>query len=215
MVDYAESGRCRHLLILDYFGEPTTERCEACNNCLGEAAPAGDAADAGLREIIATLRDEFASRYGRDPADIMGPKTVRELATYRPRDRGELLETWGIAEIKVDWFGAEVLRAIADWEEANPDAPARPERTGRRQPRLVDAELLPVDEALYGRLSAWRLERSQRDAVPAYVVFSNKTLREIAALRPRDLRALAGVWGVGSSRVARHGDEVLAVLNAG
>ena len=39
-------------------------------------------------------------------------------------------------------------------------------------------------------------------------------LREIAALRPSDTHALSGVWGVGSSRVARYGDEVLAVLNA-
>ncbi|MCH7608359.1 MAG: RecQ family ATP-dependent DNA helicase [Chloroflexi bacterium] len=221
MVDYAESGRCRHLLILDYFGESAAERCRACDNCLGEAGPAGDAADAGLREVIATLRDELASRYGREPADIMGPKTVRELATYRPRERGELLETWGIAEVKADWFGAEVLRAIEQWEEANPDAPARPERPerpgrlGRRQPRLVDAELLPVDEALYQRLSEWRRDRARRDDVPAYVVFSNKTLREIAALRPGDVRALSGVWGVGGSRVSRYGSEVLAVVNGG
>ncbi|MCH8199826.1 MAG: HRDC domain-containing protein, partial [Chloroflexi bacterium] len=221
MVDYAESGRCRHLLILDYFGESAAERCEACDNCLGEAAPGGHAADAGLREVIATLRDELASRYGREPADIMGPKTVRELATYRPRERGELLETWGIAEVKADWFGAEVLRAIEQWEEANPDAPARPERPerpgrlGKRQPRLVDAELLPVDEALYQRLSDWRRDRARRDGVPAYVVFSNKTLREIAALRPGDVGALSGVWGVGGSRVSRYGSEVLAVVNGG
>ena len=217
MVDYAESGRCRHLLILDYFGEPAPERCESCDNCLGEAAPTGAAADAGLREIIATLRDELASRYGREPADIMGPRTVRELATYRPHDRGELLETWGIGGVKLDWFGSEVLRAIGEWEEANPDAPARPERpvpTGRRQVRLVEAEERPVDEALYRRLTEWRIERARRDGVPAYVVFSNKTLREIAALRPSDTHALSGVWGVGSSRVARYGDEVLAVLNA-
>ncbi|MCH8848885.1 MAG: RecQ family ATP-dependent DNA helicase [Chloroflexi bacterium] len=215
MVDYAESGRCRHLLILDYFGEQAAEHCQACDNCLGEAGPAGAVADAGLREVIATLRDELAARYQREPADIMGPKTVRELATYRPRDRGELLETWGIAEVKADWFGAELMRAIEQWEDANPDAPARPERTGRRQPRLVEAELLPVDEALYQRLSDWRRDRARRDSVPAYVVFSNKTLREIAALRPRDMNALSGVWGVGSSRVARYGDEVLAVVNGG
>ncbi|MCH8974881.1 MAG: HRDC domain-containing protein, partial [Chloroflexi bacterium] len=51
--------------------------------------------------------------------------------------------------------------------------------------------------------------------VPAYVVFSNKTLREIAALRPGDVGALSGVWGVGGSRVSRYGDEVLAVVNGG
>ena len=215
MVDYAESGRCRHMLILDYFGEGAAERCEACDNCLGEAAPVGATADAGLREIIATLRDGLASRYRREPADIMGPRTVRELATYRPRDRDELLETWGIGEVKLDWFGGDVLRAIGEWEEENPDAPARPERTGRRQPRLVESEQRPVDEALYRRLTEWRLDRSRRDGVPAYVVFSNKTLRESAALRPVDTHALSGVWGVGSSRVARYGDDVLAVLNAG
>ena len=173
----------------------------------------GATADAGLREIIATLRDGLASRYRREPADIMGPRTVRELATYRPRDRDELLETWGIGGVKLDWFGGDVLRAIGEWEEENPDAPARPERTGRRQPRLVESEQRPVDEALYRRLAEWRLDRSRRDGVPAYVVFSNKTLREIAGLCPGDLRALSGVWGVGSSRVARYGDEVLAVVN--
>ena len=214
MVDYAESGRCRHMLILDYFGEGAAERCAACDNCLGESAPAGATADPGLRDLIAGLRDRLASRYRREPADMLGPRTVRELATYRPRDRAELLEAWGIGEVKVGWFGDEVLRAIAEWEESHPDAPDRPVRSGRRQPRLVESDERPVDEALYRRLAEWRRDRARRDSVPAYVVFSNKTLREIAALRPVDVHALSGVWGVGASRVARYGEEVLAVLNA-
>ena len=70
-----------------------------------------------------------------------------------------------------------------------------------------------VDDAIYERLTKWRRERSLRDSVPAYVVFSNKTLREIASVCPEDLRTLAEVWGVGQSRVARYGAEVLAVVD--
>jgi hypothetical protein len=52
-----------------------------------------------------------------------------------------------------------------------------------------------VDDELYERLAWWRRDRAERDGVPAYVICGNKTLRDIAARRPQDERALADVWG--------------------
>jgi superfamily II DNA helicase RecQ len=63
-------------------------------------------------------------------------------------------------------------------------------------------------------LKAWRLERSKADEVPAYVVFSNSTLEEIAARQPRTLADLARVSGVGPAKLERYGEEVLRVLAA-
>ena len=61
-------------------------------------------------------------------------------------------------------------------------------------------------------LKAWRLTRARADEVPAYVVFHNATLEEIAARRPRSLAELAAVPGVGPAKLERYGEEVLAAL---
>ena len=63
-------------------------------------------------------------------------------------------------------------------------------------------------------LREWRLARSKADDVPAYVVFHNSTLAEIAARRPRTLAELALVPGVGPTKLERYGDEVLAALES-
>jgi DNA helicase-2/ATP-dependent DNA helicase PcrA len=69
------------------------------------------------------------------------------------------------------------------------------------------------DDPLYAALKRWRLERATADDLPAYVVFHNSTLAEIAGRRPRDLSELSTVPGVGPTKLERYGDEVLAVLS--
>jgi DNA helicase II / ATP-dependent DNA helicase PcrA len=69
-------------------------------------------------------------------------------------------------------------------------------------------------DPLYAALKKWRLQRATADDLPAYVVFHNSTLAEIAGRRPRDLSELGTVPGVGPTKLQRYGDEVLAVLNA-
>jgi DNA helicase-2/ATP-dependent DNA helicase PcrA len=66
----------------------------------------------------------------------------------------------------------------------------------------------------FDALKAWRLERARADEVPAYVVFSNATLTEIAERRPRTLAELAAVSGVGPAKLERYGEEVLRVVAA-
>ena len=64
----------------------------------------------------------------------------------------------------------------------------------------------------FGALREWRLERAKADEVPAYVVFHNATLAEIADRQPRTLSELALVPGVGPAKLERYGEEVLAAL---
>jgi ATP-dependent DNA helicase UvrD/PcrA len=85
------------------------------------------------------------------------------------------------------------------------------------KPSRFLAELTPDAAAAeppdgFEALKAWRLERARRDEVPAYVVFHNSTLEEIAGRRPRSLAELAAVPGVGPAKLERYGDEVLAAL---
>jgi DNA helicase-2/ATP-dependent DNA helicase PcrA len=68
------------------------------------------------------------------------------------------------------------------------------------------------DDPVFAELKKWRLERSRADGVPAYVVFHNAALAEIAARKPRSLGDLASVPGVGPAKLERYGDELLSVL---
>ena len=62
------------------------------------------------------------------------------------------------------------------------------------------------------RLKEWRKSRARADGVPAYVIFHDKTLEEIADLLPKDWADLAAISGVGPTKLERYGDEVLAVV---
>jgi len=70
------------------------------------------------------------------------------------------------------------------------------------------------DDPTYTALKEWRLQRSRADEVPAYVVFHNSTLAEIAARRPRTIHELASVPGVGPAKLERYGSELLEALQA-
>jgi DNA helicase II / ATP-dependent DNA helicase PcrA len=68
------------------------------------------------------------------------------------------------------------------------------------------------DDPTYVTLKEWRLKRSKHDDVPAYVVFHNSTLAEIAARRPKTIGELASVPGVGPAKLERYGRDVLDAL---
>ncbi len=68
------------------------------------------------------------------------------------------------------------------------------------------------DDPIFAALKQWRLERARADDVPAYVVFHNSTLAEIAGRKPQSLGDLARVPGVGPAKLERYGDDVLSAL---
>jgi superfamily II DNA helicase RecQ len=71
---------------------------------------------------------------------------------------------------------------------------------------------VPTDDPTFDALRVWRLARAREDEVPAYVVFPDRTLVEIASRRPRTLGELAQISGVGPAKLERYGGDVLAAL---
>jgi ATP-dependent DNA helicase RecQ len=85
----------------------------------------------------------------------------------------------------------------------------RPSRT-RSAKKAVE---LPEQAApLFERLRSWRAATAREQGIPAYVIFHDATLREIATRRPEDLSGLAGISGVGEAKLARYGEQILAAL---
>ena len=77
------------------------------------------------------------------------------------------------------------------------------------------AQLSGEDEALFQKLRAWRGATAKELGLPAYVIFHDATLRQIATARPGSLAGLAGISGVGESKLAKYGPGVLGVLGGG
>jgi ATP-dependent DNA helicase RecQ len=91
--------------------------------------------------------------------------------------------------------------------------PARSGASGSRS-RAAAPTMTPADEALFEALRTRRLELARADGVPPYVVASDRTLRELAELRPKSKAGLEGVFGIGPAKAAKYGDDFLAVVRA-
>ena len=86
---------------------------------------------------------------------------------------------------------------------------------GRRAPRARPSrgESLGANAGpLFDRLKEWRRRRAADDGVPAYVIFHDRTLAEIAERKPRDRTGLGSVSGIGPAKLDRYADEVLAIV---
>jgi ATP-dependent DNA helicase RecQ len=76
---------------------------------------------------------------------------------------------------------------------------------------------VPLDDAAaerFAALKAWRAEVAREHNLPAYIVFHDAALAEMARARPSTLDDLAGISGVGSRKLAAYGEEILRVLSA-
>jgi DNA helicase-2/ATP-dependent DNA helicase PcrA len=174
--------------------------------------------DGDVPAFVASLHERFGATAGRGVhlLTLHRAKGLEFEAVYLPRlDEGELpnrradvdeerrLLYVGITRAKrhvlVTWAG-KPSRFLAELGAAKQAAAARPARS-------LD-ELPPA----FGALREWRLERARADEVPAYVVFHNATLAEIAERQPRTLAELALVPGVGPAKLERYGEDVLAAL---
>ena len=217
MIEYAETSGCRRALILRYFGEQPPERCGNCDNCAGTAAATAAAYPEELFTALLDLRSTLAEQSGRPPYMVFEERTAREVATYRPATDEELLATWGMGQTRMRWFGDRVLSLMREWVQEHPDADPAPERSYDRQrvaARVEDGVEVAYDDPLYRRLRAWRRDRARTDGVPAYTLFTDRTARELAALRPASEADLRGVWGLGDSRVRAFGADLLEVIRA-
>ncbi|MGE3960526.1 MAG: RecQ family ATP-dependent DNA helicase [Dehalococcoidia bacterium] len=219
MTEYAETTGCRRAVILRYFGEEAPERCELCDNCLGRHEGAEAVAFAeDLYDRLLDLREAIARQGDRDPYRVFENRTAREIATYRPRSVDALQAIWGIGSKRASWFGRDVLAIVDEWEREHPEAtppPALPAQStlgSRSRTATDDGPEVRPDDPLFQALRAWRSERAKAEGLPAYTVFSDRTLRELVTVRPRNVHALLGVWGLGESRVERFGPELVRVI---
>ena len=224
-----ETAGCRRQALLGYFGE-ASERCGNCDRCL-EPVETVDGTVIAQKALSAVLRT--GERFGAEHliAVLRGEATAKVL-----QHRHDRLVTFGVgADIdKTLWrsylrqlVAADVLKIdIGGYGALKPGSRGRAvlkgdesvalhgEAAGRRRERGRAAEVPgEVDQALFARLKQQRLDIAREEGVPAYVIFHDRSLMDMASRKPRNLDALAACHGVGAGKLARYGEVFLAVVN--
>ncbi|MDR1010186.1 MAG: DNA helicase RecQ [Opitutaceae bacterium] len=227
MLHYAENAACRRRELLAYFGETfATDNCGACDNCL-EPRETYDGTIAAQKFLSCVYRVRQASRFGVGLNHIV--EVLTGAATEKIRRWGhDKVSTYGIGPemSRPQWaaVGRELMRMgfLAQAEGEFPTLELTQEgmdllRTRRpvsltkpiALPKVKKAALregdVACDEILFARLRELRKKLADEKRVPAYVIFGDKTLRELARLYPTTERDLIGIFGMGDKKRAEFG----------
>ena len=242
MVGYADGLSCRREALLGYFGEPYAAPCGNCDICLEppETFDATEQAQMalscvyrlwehggfgyGVGYVIDVLRgseNEKILARGHDSLSTYGIGAEFSRDHWQSLIR-QLIHRGYLAQDIARYSAlrlTEASRPLLHGEEtvimATPRVrvPTKKQRLrAARSGRAAELAGLPVDEALYEELRALRKRLADAQNVPAYVVFSDATLAEMAARRPATSAELLDVNGVGQTKLERYGDAFLAVI---
>jgi ATP-dependent DNA helicase RecQ len=236
LIGFCESTGCRRQTLLAYFGEAHPGACGHCDNCL-QPPRSWDGTVAAQKALSCVYRSgqRFGAAHvidilrGADTAKIR-QNGHQSLSTYgigsdldakQWRSVFRQLVATGLLDVDIEGHGALRLTpassAVLKGERSlslrtEQAAPARRRERAGRDTVVVD--LPPEASSRFEALRRWRSEAAREQSVPAYVIFHDSTLREIALHRPGDIDALSRINGVGAGKLERYGDAVLATLVA-
>ena len=237
MTAFAEATTCRRRVLLGYFGETLDHDCGNCDVCLdppelydatvdaqkalsavyrmGERFGAGQVID-----VLVGANTDKVAKWGHDQLSVFGVGADRSRDEWTSIIRqlihhGYLYQD--IAEYSALKFRPSargVLRGETELRFARPRVHVKADKK-RKVPRSVALSGSDVDEELFERLRELRREIAAEQDVPAYVVFSDKTLADMAARRPQTADEFLEVFGVGEAKLKRYGDVFLEAIPAG
>ncbi|WP_197318729.1 DNA helicase RecQ [Saccharomonospora sp. NB11] len=241
MLALCETVDCRRARLLAYFGQQLDgERCGNCDTCLSPPETwDGTVAAQKLLSTVVRLKRERGQKFGAGQiVDILRGKRTPKVTQHRHdqlsvfgvgTDLGEgewravvrQLLAQGLLAVEGDYGTLVTTDASDEVLFRGRTVPLRrdPARTAVRSSRTTSAraETVELDDeasAVFERLRAWRAAAAKEQGVPAYVLFHDATLRQIATLRPSTRAELGTVNGVGETKLSRYGDEVLGVLTS-
>jgi ATP-dependent DNA helicase RecQ len=235
MLGLCETMSCRRTRLLEYFGEGSAP-CGNCDTCLiPPVSFDGTVPVQKLLSAIYRVDQRFAAGHVIDV--LRGVESERIQQWHH-----NALSVFGIGSERAEAEWRAILRQVIAMGLVTVDHEmymslkltdaARPVLKGGQQVQLrqyqkpvkqkraaapkgyVESDLSRSEQEIFDKLRWWRVETARAHNVPAYVIFVDATLREIAKAKPTSLAELRGVTGVGEKKLASYGDEIVAMINA-
>ncbi len=235
MLGLCETAGCRRVHLLQYFGQ-SSEPCGNCDTCLSPPS-SFDATEAvqkllstiyrvgqrfGAVHVLEVLRGVDSTRvkqWQHQTLSTFGIGADRSEAEWRAILRQTLAQ--GLVDVDHEQYGSlkltEAARPVLRGETVlmlrRYQKPGRQRRTVAAPGSYTETSLSGAQQALFERLRWWRMETARTHNVPAYVIFHDATLREIARAMPMSLDALRLVSGVGEKKLDSYGEEITRLVS--
>ena len=231
MIDYCRATKCLRGLLLDYFGCEHPEKCGNCSNCNAVFVKKDITVDAqkvlsctkriqsalgydvGAMLIAKTLhrsRDKRVAQLGLNKLSTYGIMQERslndiiDLITYLT-DKGYLRKNRTYGGIAVTHRADDVLfsgeKVMMECKDAKPE-------TRRKKREQADSG----EDSLYHQLRDMRATLAKRQSVPAFVIVSNATLKDMASKKPTNLKELLKVTGIGEVKASKYGEHFINII---
>ena len=234
MLGLCETLSCRRVRLLDYFGQSSTP-CGNCDTCM--TPPVSFDATEAVQKLLSTIY-RVGQRFGAvHVLEVLRGVDAEKVRQWRHHE----LSTFGIGSDKSEAEWRAILRQVIalglvdiDHESygalklstaARPvlkgeqqialrryQKPVKQKRTTSKPSGFVQTDLSVSQQALFERLRWWRVETAREHNVPAYVIFHDATLREIAKAMPASIDGLRVVSGVGEKKLQSYGAQIIALI---
>lgn len=233
MLGLCETLGCRRVHLLDYFGEASNP-CGNCDTCL--SPPVSFDATLAVQKLLSAVYrvgQRFAAGHVIDVLRGVESDRVKQwrhdqLSTFaigagmsEPEWRAIVRQVIALGLLSVDYDNYNaltlsddarpVLRGEQKIQLRQYQKPVR-KRSGGRASSFIESDLSAEEKEIFERLRWWRMETAREHNVPAYVIFHDATLREIAKARPQSLTDLRGVSGVGEKKLETYGEAITALI---
>ncbi|MEG5017562.1 MULTISPECIES: DNA helicase RecQ [unclassified Microcoleus] len=226
VINYAESTECRRTIQLSYFGDSFPGNCGTCDNCCNQKPVEDWTIEAmkflscvarcqekfGMNHIIDVLRgskNQKVLQYQHHQLSTYGIGKDRSADDWKKLSRSLLNQ--GFLEERTDGFPILKLNEKS-WEimkrQRTVEIAIEPQREVQAKVRSLAVEV----EALFSILRTLRKQIADEQFVPPYVVFADKSLRDMAEKRPQNLREFEEVYGVGSNKRDKYGKVFLEAI---
>ncbi len=228
MLGLCELTSCRRQAILAYFEESLEKSCGNCDNCL-EPPQTWDATEAAQKalscvyrtgqrfgvtyvvDILTGKEDERIIRNQHDQLTTFGIGGDMSISEWRSLFRQ--LMAMGYLMVDHESFGAlKLTRNSRPLLRGEISLQARKQQKQKAKKKKIHKQLSEIDQPLFESLKALRLEFSQKQGVPPYVIFHDKTLIEMAQTRPENFNQMRLINGVGEAKLEKYGTEFLNVI---
>ena len=233
MERYCYTTECLRNYILKYFGENPEKPCQDCGNCLREFETL-DMTEAAKKVINCVY--EAKGRYGKQIIidTVAGAKTARleEIGAVHYKSYGVLAGTnKNLLRRLIEQLVLEGYLRVGDYQVLklgdisglkNPEASVfvkitdedkQPEKAAKTKKKAKSVETLTSSGyKLFERLKKLRLEIAREESMPPYIIFSDKTLIDMAAKKPSSKPEMLDVSGVGENKFAKYGERFLEVI---
>ena len=230
---YCSGVACRHKALVNYFGQELDhECCRACDICLGDVAGVDDALVVAQKILSSVVRQ--GERFGADytAGVLIGSREERILA-----NRHDQLSTYGLLAQATrssvrDWIEQlaeqECIVRVGEYGVLKLTDKGRRVLKGNESPLLLEPvkkKAVPkpavvrdswegVDEGLFENLREVRRRLARSKSLPAYIVFGDAALRDMARKRPTTRAAFLRVSGVGEKKLQQYGEEMLNAIRS-